>query len=817
MNNINLKVFCLSVVCSGSLVSGFSQTVTKECEQRADSLVALMTLDEKISYIGGENTFYIRAIPRLGIPQIRMADGPQGIRNDTKSTLYPCGILSASTWNRKLIYELGEGLGRDAKARGVHILLGPGVNIYRAPMCGRNFEYFGEDPYLSGEISVNYVRGVQSKGVSATVKHFAGNNQEWDRNFVSSDIDERTLHEIYLEPFRKTVMEGEVGAVMNSYNLLNGVHTTENAYLNIDVLRHMWEFKGILMSDWSSVYSTVGAVNGGLDIEMPDGKFMNSKSIKEALKNGIISESALDMKVKHILQTLIAFGMLDREQAASDIPLDNKESAETALEVAREGIVLLKNENNVLPLRGKTLLAGPNAAKTPIGGGSGAVTPYYSVSVSDAMKELRHVEYAEDISVYKPVELDELHAANGRKGFDVEFYNNREFSGNPVARRVVEKIDFSWNGSPYEGVNDDDFSSKWSTKYVPETDSKVRFILYADDGYKFYINDSLVAHHTSAVWRNEIYYDVKAGHEYNIRLEHYESTGDAVVRFFMDTYDVEHLKKTLDKKAGDFDNIVLCMGFDYNTEGEGSDRTFALPEEQEVLINEAVATGKKVIVVLNAGGGVDTSKWDDGVKGLLMAWYPGQEGGKAVAEILTGKISPSGKLPISIENEWSDNPAYGSYYDERDIPHKRVQYTEGIFIGYRGYDRNGIKPRYPFGYGLSYSKFEYSDLKVEKIDAKTVNVSFDVKNVGNFDASEIAQVYVRDVKSSVVRPTKELKGFEKVYLKKGAQKRLSITLDKQAFAFYDIESKRFVVESGEFEILVGGSSCSLPLNESVIF
>lgn len=817
MNNIKLKVFFLSVVAFGSLVSGFSQTVTKECEQRADSLVALMTLDEKISYVGGENDFYIRAIPRLGIPKIRMADGPQGIRNDTKSTLYPCGILSASTWNRKLIYELGEGLGRDAKARGVNILLGSGVNIYRSPMCGRNFEYFGEDPYLSGETAVNYVRGVQSQGVSATVKHFAGNNQEWDRNFVSSDIDERTLHEIYLEPFRKTVVEGEVGAVMNSYNLLNGVHATENAYLNIDVLRGMWGFKGILMSDWVSVYSTVGAINGGLDLEMPNGKFMNSESIKVALENGIIDESDIDTKVRHILQTLIAFGMFDHEQTDSSISLENNESAETALKLAREGIVLLKNENNVLPLKGKTLLAGPNAAKTPIGGGSGAVTPYYSVSVYDAMKNLRNVEYSKEVSVYRPVKVEELHASNGRNGFDVEFYNNRDFGGNPVAHNVVEKIDFSWDGSPYEGVNDDNFSSKWATKYVPNADSKVRFILYADDGYRFYINDSLVAHHTSAVWRNEIYYDVKARHEYNIRLEHYESTGNAVVRFSMDVYDVGHLRKTLDKKAKGFDNIVLCVGFDYNTEGEGSDRTFALSEEQELLIKETVATGKNVIVVLNAGGGVETSKWDDGVKGLLMAWYPGQEGGQAVAEILTGKISPSGKLPISIENRWPDNPVYGSYYDKRDIPHKRVQYTEGVFMGYRGYDRNGIKPRYPFGYGLSYSEFEYSNLKVEKIDAKTVNVSFDVKNIGKFNASEVAQVYVHDVKSSVVRPVKELKGFEKVDLKKGEKKRLSVTLDEHAFAFFDTKSGKFVVESGEFEIFVGGSSCNLPLSEFVVF
>lgn len=820
MGNIDIKSVIVTVAVIAFSVTVQSQTVTLECEQKADSLVSLMTLDEKISYIGGYNTFYIRAIPRLGIPEIRMADGPQGIRNDTKSTLYPCGILSASTWNRKLLYELGESLGRDARARGVHFLLGPGVNIYRSPLCGRNFEYFGEDPYLSGETAVNYIRGVQSQGVYATVKHFAGNNQEWDRNFVSTDIDDRTLHEIYLEPFRKAVVEGEVGAIMNSYNPLNGVHTTENKNLNIDVLRNMWGFKGILMSDWNSVYSTVGALNGGLDIEMPDGKYMNSKDVKKALLNGLINEKTIDIKVKHILQTLIAFDMLEREQKVDSIALDNKASAKTALNLAREGIVMLKNENKVLPLKGKTLLAGPNAAKIPIGGGSGAVIPYYTRSVYNEMKEKRNIQYGAGLSLYRTVEMNELHASDKKNGFNVEFFNNRELKGNPIVSSLVEKIDFKWDASPYDGVNKDNFSSIWTTKYIPSDDAQVRFTIAGDDGYRLYINDSLLVnvwHDRMSATMRTIEYGVKAGNEYHIRIEHYEGVAEAAIHFSMEIKDIEHLRKELKNAVRDIDNIVLCMGLDYTMEGEGFDRPFALPKEQELLIMEAVATGRNVIVILNAGGGVETSKWDNEIKGLLMAWYPGQEGGKAIAEILTGRISPSGKLPISIESKWSDNPVYNSYYDKRNIPHKRVQYMEGVFVGYRGYDRTGIKPRYPFGYGLSYSEFEYSNLTVEKVDGQTVNVSFDIKNIGNFNTFETAQVYVCDVKSSVLRPSKELKGFEKVYLKKGEKKRLSITLDRHAFSFFDIECNKFIVESGKFKILVGGSSCNLPLHEYVTF
>ena len=367
-----------------------AQTITPQAEQRAKDIVSKMTLQEKIEYISGYTSFSLRAIPRLGIPEIKLADGPQGIRNHApKSTLYPSGILSASTWNRELLYKLGQGLGQDAKARGVNILLGPGVNIYRAPLCGRNFEYFGEDPYLTGETAKQYILGVQSEGVIATIKHFAANNQEWSRHHASSDIDERTLQEIYFPAFRKAVQEANVGAVMNSYNLLNGVHATEHKWLNIDVLRNLWGFKGILMSDWTSVYSAVGAANAGLDLEMPKGRFMNLENLLPAIKAGTVTEETINLKVQHILQTLIAYGMLDKEQKDSNIAEDNPFSRQTALELAREGVVLLKNEGNLLPLKGKTAVMGPNANLIPTGGGSGFVTPFSTVSVAQGLKELK--------------------------------------------------------------------------------------------------------------------------------------------------------------------------------------------------------------------------------------------------------------------------------------------------------------------------------------------------------------------------------------------------------------------------------------------
>lgn len=667
-----LKGIGLGLLMSCVLVQ--AQIITLQAEQRAKEIMSEMTLKEKIEYLSGYTRFSLRPIPRLGIPEVRLADGPQGLRNyASHSTMFPSGILSAATWNRELVNKLGRGLGQDSRARGVSILLGPGVNLYRAPFCGRNFEYFGEDPYLASEVAKYYILGVQSEGVIATIKHFAANNQEWNRHHVSSDIDERTLHEIYFPTFEKAVKEAYVGAVMNSYNMLNGVHATENKWLNIDLLREMWGFKGILMSDWGSVYSTIGTANAGMDLEMPDGKYLNVKNLLPVIKKGLVTEATINLKVQHILQTLIAFGVLDKKRNNDSIPLDNPFSRQVALDIAREGVVLLKNRNNQLPLKGKTAVLGPNANCIPTGAGSGFVSPFSKITVVQGLQELKN----KDIVV---------------------------------------------------------------------------------------LSDDIVKD--------------------NVKLE---------------------------KELAKVSNVVVCVGFNERLEGEGWDRPFALPRAQEELIRKVASLHDRVVVVVNAGGGVDFFAWEEQVEAILMAWYPGQGGGRAIAEILVGVISPSGKLPISIERKWEDNPVFKSYYENQKADYKRVSYDEGVFVGYRGYDLSGISPHYPFGFGLSYTTFEYNNIEIEKIGKHHVKVSFDIKNTGKMDAYEVAQVYVCDIKSSVPRPYKELKGFEKIFLKKGEMQRVSIELNDRAFSYYDMDYKQFVVEPGEFEILVGGDSGRLPL------
>lgn len=793
--------------------------ITQEAEQRARELVSQMTLEEKIDYISGPKSFYIRAVPRLGIPEIRLADGPQGIRNNTKSTLYPCGILSASTWNRELVRELGHGLGRDAKARGISILLGPGVNIYRSPLCGRNYEYFGEDPYLTSEIAKQYIQGVQEEGVMATVKHFAVNNQEWSRHNASSDVDERTLQEIYFPAFRKAVEEAQVGAVMNSYNPVNGVHATENPWMNIDILRKQWGFNGILMSDWTSVYSAVGAANGGLDLEMPVGKFMTREQLIPAIKNGIVTEATIDAKVQHVLQTLIAFGCFDSPKESSNVTKDNLQSKETALKLAREGVVLLKNEHQTLPYRkGKTLILGPNADIIPTGGGSGFVTPFSVVSVYDGMRQLRgdkQVELLSDSLLYKDL-ADQFYTDEQftQKGFKSEYYNTRNLTGDIFRTGIEPGIEYAWKyGAPFAGMPTDQFSARWTGAYRAQKDGTIKFQLAGDDGYRLFVNDQLI----TGDWGNHSYstrsafMEVKAGEVYKLRMEFFDNVGEATVSFRAGMMDETQLATSL-KRA---QNVIVCAGFNSSTEGEGFDRPFALSHGQEYLINKVAALHNNVTVIVNAGGGIDFRNWGNNVPSILMAWYPGQEGGLALAEIITGKVSPSGKLPISIEEKWEDNPTFNSYYDNRNVAHKRVQYTEGVFVGYRGYDHTGKKPLYPFGYGLSYSNFAYSNLTAEKTGTNSVTVSFDIKNIGKTDAAEIAQVYVSDLHSSVPRPLKELKGYDKVYLKRGESKRISISLSKEAFAFYDIHTHQFIVEPGEFKIQAGPSSAELPLTTTL--
>ncbi len=809
-----------------------------EMRAKVDAIIAKMTLEEKIDYIGGTG-FAVRAMPRLGLPAFEMSDGPFGTRSNAgfPSTTYGAGIGLAASWNRELAAQVGGGIGRDARARGVHYMLGPGVNIYRSPKNGRNFEYFGEDPFLAAAIAVGYITGMQEQGVSATVKHFLGNNSEYLRHDSDSLIDERTLREIYLPTFEAAVKKAHVGSIMDSYNLTNGVHMTQNSYFNTDVARKEWGFDGVMMSDWTATYDAVSAANGGLDIEMPTGRFMNQKNLLPAVKSGQVSEATIDEKVRRILMTAARFGWLDREQRDGTLSVFDGKNDAVALQSARESMVLLKNQGGVLPLdkskMKSVLVIGPDAYPgVPVGGGSARVVPFHTVSLIEGMSALlgSAVTVYYDRGVISMADLAKqtefvTAASGGEPGVKLEVFGNREFSGAAVASATVKSIDATT-------VNEESFNDlaaltgvgrnrrldgsgrmiggvalRWTGYYVVPTAG--RYLVVMQNGgeggpSRVFVDDKLVMDDWALVRAIQPYaaFELAEGPHKIVVEDAQRSLAGGRTRLGIIKEDkiVSAKAKELAAKA---DAVVVAVGFDSESESEGGDRTFELPFGQAALVREMAAANKKTIVAVTSGGNVASADWISNVPGYIEAWYGGQEGGKALAEVLFGDVNPSGKLPVTFEAKAEDNPTCANYYPAGDGI--KVEYKEGIFVGYRGYEKNHVKPLYPFGYGLSYTTFKFSKLAVSGNGAKAT-VSFDVTNTGKRAGAEVAEVYVADDHAKVARPAKELKGFEKVTLGPGETKHVSVTLDERAFAYYDADAKKWTIAPGKFGVLVGDSS-----------
>jgi beta-glucosidase len=795
-----------------------------DVEKRVESILKQMTTDEKIEIIGGTNDFDTRAIPRLGIPSLRMSDGPMGVHDYGLTTAYPAGIALAASWDVDLARRFGVAMGEDARARGVHFVLGPGMNIYRAPMNGRNFEYFGEDPFLASRMAVPVIEGIQSQHVIATAKHFVGNNSEFARMTLSSDIDERTLREIYLPAFEASVREAHVGAVMDAYNLVNGTYMTQNDYLNKEVLKKEWGFDGILMSDWGATHNGVAAAKGGLDLEMPSPTFMNRDALLPLLNQGTLPISVIDDKVRRILRTAIRFGFLDRPQTDVTIPTYNQEGRHVALEVARGSMVLLKN-SGLLPLdesRVKTIaVIGPDAYPAVVsGGGSAETKPFNAVSylegISNRLGTKGKVLYGVDAPV-----LDELFensefvtAPDGETGLRGEYFDNEELKGTPAMVRTDKHVHFDWGeGSFAPGHPVDHFSIRWTGYFVPKESGDYQFYSNSDDGVRLYINDEIAIDdwnpHAQTV--DTAARQLEAGKPYKIRLEYFESVGSAIIGFGV-TRPEAFIGRATKALAAASDAVIICVGFDDKTEGEGFDRPFQLPGGQDELIRQISTVNKNVIVVITAGGNVDMTRWIDSVPAVLHAWYPGQEGGTALAQLVFGDYSPSGKLPVSFEKRLEDNPTFHNYYPPGSEHH--VKYSEGIFLGYRYYDRSQTKPLFPFGYGLSYTTFAYSNLSVSPATGnlnKPVSVSFDITNTGHRPGAEVAELYIGDAHASVPRPVKELKAFSKIMLQPNETRHVTLALKRRDFSFYDIQKKDWSAEPGEFTILVGGSSDNIQL------
>ena len=840
--------FLLLSAASGTACAQAPRPLTAAQQARIDSLVQSMTLEQKLDYIGGTG-FAIRAVPSLNLPAIEMSDGPYGTRSNAgfPSTTYSAGIGLAASWDRELAAMVGAGIGRDARARGVHFMLGPGVNIYRSPRNGRNFEYFGEDPFLAANIAVGYIEGMQQQGVSATIKHFLGNNSEFLRHDSDSVIDERALREIYLPTFEAAVKVARVGAIMDSYNLINGAHATQNGYFNTEIVRKEWGFPGIMMSDWDATYDGIAAANNGLDIEMPTGKFMNRATLLPAVRNGAVSQATIDEKIRHILATAMAFGWLDvgHDQFDPSISTVDSRNKEIALRSARESAVLLKNDADTLPLdrnKLKTLLVvGPDAYPGyPVGGGSAGVVPFHEVSIlegfTSALGGSVNVLYDRGLPSLGELARSTSYArdnAGTQPGLKLETFLNQDLSGQPFTTRTIETLDTGGGRRSGGGFGDDPtammqhfnssdhrVSHRISGFYIAAVSGSYILAVQSDGenaGKRVFVDDKLVVDGWNLVRavQPSVTVPLSAG-PHRLVVEQWQGNpfyGRLALAIADANKIVTPHALAMAAKA---DAVIVAAGQSPDSESEGGDRSFSLPYGQDQLINAMAAVNPHTIVTITAGGNVDSTAWIDHVPALLQNWYNGQEGGTALAEIILGQVNPSGRLPVTFERRAEDNPTFNNYYPEGGS--KRVLYKEGIFVGYRGYEHNNTQPLFPFGYGLSYTSFSFSNLRVvpEFNSAEPhVTVFFDVKNTGTRAGAAVGEVYVGEDHPSVPRPLHELKGFERVQLNAGETRHVSVTLDPRAFSFYDVESKSWKINSGSFTISVGDNVQHLPLRATV--
>lgn len=798
-------------------------------EERVEDLLNRMTLKEKIAMLSGAG-FRInetKAIPSLGIPSLKMTDGAVGV-NWGKSTAFPAGTCMAASWDTSMIYRVGKAIAQEVKGKGRDVLLGPNVNIARIPLDGRTFEAYGEDPYLTSRMAVSYIEGVQSQGVAATVKHFDANNQEYERLFVNEKVGKRALNEIYMPAFKAAVKQAHVMALMAAYNKVNGSYCTQNNYLLEKKLLHDWGFKGLIMSDWGAVHSSIPVANGGMDLEMPTGIYLNDSTLIPAIKSGKVKISTINDKVKRILRVMFKLGLFDHALKPDPALINTPEHREVAYRAAVEGIVLLKNTRHILPLDiGKVksiAVIGPDAAvDRATGGGSAHVNPIYSVSPLEGLERrlggkislnfAQGVQLAGDASsgdssyFYLPNE--------NAHGLRAEYFDNGNLSGQPRVTRVDEEIDFKWRGgSPAAGVQGKEFSVRWTGRLrIPET-GEYFFHMMSRGGVRLYIDGKLLIDNWSGRHIKSDSEPLRLDKDrfYNIKLEYSRSKNGSEVTLGLRKSRQWMLRNAV-SAAKKSDVAILFVGTSAYYERENHDRpNLRLPAHQDELIKAVTNANKNTIVVLITGGPVSMDGWIKEVPGLVQAWFGGDEGGDAIADVLLGKYDPSGKLPITFPVKWSDCSAYGTYKHKDSVS----VYNDGIFVGYRWFDEHHIKPLFPFGYGLTYTNFSFSDLKITRM-GEDYGVSFNIRNTGKVSGVEIPQLYVHDPDKAVVSPMKELKRFDRVMLTPGETTTVRFMLKKSDFAHYYPSRHGWYTHPGKYDVLIGSSSRDILLRGSLRF
>jgi beta-glucosidase len=804
--------------------------------QNVEDLLRQMTLQEKVALLAGTNTWYTIPVERLGIPSLKMSDGPNGARGaggftgEVKAACFPAEISLASTWDTDLLERVGQALAREAKLKGAQVLLAPTVNIQRSPLGGRNFEGFSEDPYLSARLAVAYIKGLQGEGVGASIKHYVCNDEEFERFSISSEVRERALREIYLQPFQAAVKEVNPWTIMAAYNLVNGIPASENPYLLTEILRREWGYDGVVVSDWfMSVKSTAASVNAGLDLEMPAPQWRGEKLLA-AVQRGEVEEATIDRSVRRLLQLLVKAGLFEHQGEVPEQDTDLREHRALLREAAAEGIVLLRNEEQVLPLQRESLTSiaviGPNAQVAQImGGGSAqvnapyAITPFEGIvnKVGDHIK----VRYEQGCTNhrYQPL-LDMSLVLAGKQGSEhgiaIEYFNTSDLSGAPILKETKTTSEFAWFGEMPKGVNPDQFSLRATGRFRPQEGGDYTFGLVSAGRGRLSIDGRVVIDNWSqpttggdflGAPETQASIPLEAGRQYLLTLE-FARTEESLVAMVrlgcLPPVPADAIERAAHLAAAS-DVAVVCVGFGGEWQSEGFDRpNMDLPGKQDALVEQVAAANPRTIVVLNTGSPI-SMPWLDKVAAVVQAWYPGQECGNAIADVLFGDTNPAGKLPQTFPVRLEDTPTYLDFPGENG----KIYYSEGLFVGYRYYDKRNIAPLFPFGFGLSYTTFSYSSLSLNTQQIgpdETVQASVDITNTGQRAGKEIVQVYVRDVQTRLQRPEKELKAFSKVHLEPGERKTVTLSLARDALAYYDDLAHEWVAEAGEFEVLVGASS-----------
>ena len=807
---------------------------------KAKNLLKELTLDEKVTLLSGFNNWYTNKIERLNIPSIKMSDGPNGVRGDgtsgKSSACFPCPILMGSTWNEDLFYEIGEALGEEANDKDVDVLLGPTINLHRHPLGGRHFENYSEDPFLVGKLATAYVKGVQSKKVSACLKHFIANDTEFERHTSSSNVDERTLREVYLLPFEMGVKEGNSKSVMSAYNKLNNIYCSSHKELLIDILKKEWNFDGYVVSDWGAALETVENAHGGLDLEMPGPGNTWGKKLLEAVTEGLVDEEVINDKVERILNIAEFSGRFDSPENKLEKSNIRKSHNKLLRKVASEGMVLLKNKK-ILPLKKsaikKLAVIGPNAKNSQIiGGGSASLKPHYQVHPFEALQE----RFSDDFSIsfaegartnkYLP-KLNERLFSNSEDGFLAEYFD-KEINKDKLISSEVLKGNKFWvfEGFAKDIINKEERPSvivRFSCDYSPDVSGEHDFEIFGIGLGKLKIDGKVLIDNwnettqgeaffsfATAPKRNSIY--LNKNETYKFEVEYFFEGRFPAIHFGCMPPEKENLLEEAIKTSREADAVILIVGTNSDWETEGNDRSdLALPADQDKLIESVIKENANTIVVINSGSPV-SMPWINDSNAILQSWFGGQEYGNALADLIFGEINPSGKLPTTFPVQIEDTPAF-DYYPGKN---SQMNYEEKLLIGHRWYERKGKKPLFPFGFGLSFTKFSFSNFELIKKDDLNINCKFRIKNFGEMDGHEVAQCYVAFLKAEEDEPLKTLQSFKKVFIEKNKEIELEISLNKRNFSYWDVDKKDWMVKPGEYRIDIGSSSEKIELSEIIV-